>query len=368
MPAKNIVEMKFKPALLHFKFNNFATLDSKPDHETFSEIQTDCNGHEWKMELWPGGHRDDDEPGWIGLDLHVENEDLLDVRCTFSVKDANGSTSVECGDDNEYFVWGYNKIMKRSVILDEKNRILQNGALCIDVGIQVKDDKDYLFQPKSDHSKNMLNLLRSGEDADTFFIVGGREVMIHKPIIKAHAPLLASHCGSSINAIKPEVFQLLLEHIYSGNKPTKEDVLEHGKGLIDAANKYELVGLKMFVENTLVSERVLTVENVAEYILFADAKCCPLLKEYAFAFFSVHSKQVLKLETSKCLKESGELLSEIILSMNPGNGEEDISTVNELRKELGKLGLDVDGSKDALVSRLQEAKVSFDEVSLASSG
>lgn len=35
--------------------------------------------------------------------------------------------------------------------------------------------------------------------------------------------------------------------------------------------------------------------------------------------------------------------------------EEDMS-VTELRKELGKRGLDVDGSKQALVSRFQEAK------------
>ena len=354
--------MKFKPVLLHFKFDNFASLSSEPDHAAWSETQTDCNGHDWRLVLWPGGSSEYEESGWIALDLESGNNDKLDVRCIFSVKNANGSTSEVCEFEHRFDKGGIcecDKILKRSVILDETNRILQNGAFSINVGIQVKDDIDHLFHPKSDHSKNMLKLLRSGEDADAFFIVGGRAVMIHKPIVKAHAPILASHFDGIINDIKPEVFQLLLEHIYSGNKPTKEDVLEHGKGLIDAANRYELVELKMLVENMLVRERGLTVENVAEYILFADAQCCPLLKEYAFAFFSVHSKQVLKLETSKCLKESGELLSEIILSMNPGNGEEDISTVNGLRKELGKLGLDVDGSKDTLVSRLQEAYVSL---------
>ena len=100
----------------------------------------------------------------------------------------------------------------------------------------------------------------------------------------------------------------------------------------------------------------MTRENVADYILFADAQSCPLLKEYAITFFLVHYKEVLKSEHSKCLKDSGEMLSEIMLLMQPENVEGETMTVNELRKELGKRRLDVDGSKDALVSRLEEAK------------
>lgn len=44
----------------------------------------------------------------------------------------------------------------------------------------------------------------------------------------------------------------------------------------------------------------------------------------------------------------------MILS-NRGENEETLA-VNELRKELGKRKLDVDGSKQALLSRLDEAK------------
>ena len=179
---------------------------------------------------------------------------------------------------------------------------------------------------------------------------------VHSAIIHAHSPILANHCDGSINGIPPKVFQLLLEHIYSGRQPADYQILIHGKKLIDAANRYELVGLKMLVENVLVKERIITIENVAEYIVFADAQSCPLLKEYAISFFSVHCREVLKSESSKCLRESGELLSEIMLLMNPDNEDSEDMDVNELRKELGKRKLDVDGSKDALISRLEEAK------------
>ena len=42
--------------------------------------------------------------------------------------------------------------------------------------------------------------------------------------------------------------------------------------------------------------------------------------------------------------------------MHPDNMNSSTMNVNELRKELGKRKLDVDGSRDVLVSRLDEAK------------
>jgi hypothetical protein len=42
-----------------------------------------------------------------------------------------------------------------------------------------------------------------------------------------------------------------------------------------------LVNLKLAVETDLVRHRVLRKGNVADYILFADAISCALLKEYA---------------------------------------------------------------------------------------
>jgi hypothetical protein len=51
------------------------------------------------------------------------------------------------------------------------------------------------------------------------------------------------------------------------------------------------------------------------------------------------------------------LLSEIIILMGNGGDRKDKSmSVAQLRNELGKRKLDVDGSKEALVLRLEEAK------------
>lgn len=57
---------------------------------------------------------------------------------------------------------------------------------------------------------------------------------------------------------------------------------------------------------------------------------------------------------SKEIREPGELLAEIILLMD--STDEEPMTVTELRRELDKRELDVDGSKVALVERLNNAK------------
>ena len=354
--------MKFKPALLHFKFDNFASIPS--EFNVYAEEQTDCNGHKWRLALYPGGDPLNEEPGWISLFLHSGNinEGELEVKFTITVKDANGTPAKEhkCKWKfaNEFVGGGTGQAMERSVILDATNNILTNGALCVEVGIQVKDARDYLFQPPNCHCRKMLALLRSEENADASFTVGDRCFQVHSLIINANSPILANSINGTISSVHPNAFRLLLEYIYSGRVPTDKQIVKHGKDLIDITNRYEIIGLKMFVENGLVRQRIMTKENVADYILFADAQSCPLLREYAISFFSVHHREVLKSEHSKKLKESGELLSEIMLLMNIGmqDANSDSMTINELRKELGKRKLDVDGSKDALMARLEDAK------------
>jgi hypothetical protein len=206
----------------------------------------------------------------------------------------------------------------------------------------------------------MLKLFRSGEKADIAFKVGRKTIHAHSLtlILQANAPTLANLCDGQrhslvINKIHPENFELIMEYIYLGQIPAKDLIVSRGRKLIDAANRYELIKLKIAIENTPVREPV-NKRNVADYILFADAQSCPLLKEYAIAFLALHSTEVLKSEHSIRLRESNELLSEIIMQM--GNENEEAITVTELRKELGKRKLDVDGSKDTLIARLEEAK------------
>ena len=202
----------------------------------------------------------------------------------------------------------------------------------------------------------MLNLLRSRKWTDASFVVRGCFFPVHSLIINANAPLLANHINTYINNVSPDVFQLLLEYIYSGRCPKDDQTINYGPRLIGAANEYKLIEMKKFVENVLVRERVLTKQNVSGYILFADAQSCPLLKEYAISFFLTHRREILKSKHSEQLRASAKLLSEILLHKDPKNYDGGSLNVNGSRLEYDKRKLDVVGSNHTLDPRVEEAK------------
>ena len=154
-----------------------------------SEIQTDCNGNKWKLELVPGGQSDASEEGWTALFLWNRNEESLDTKYHFATKNANGAVVHkvnQCGIQecpchaycgHVYYPgeggFGCRQYMKRDDILDPNNNILKDGALCIDVSIQVKDEKHEHYDPENKLTNKMLNLLKSGERSDASFKVGG---------------------------------------------------------------------------------------------------------------------------------------------------------------------------------------------------
>ena len=279
----------YKPALLHFKFEDFASLSSETGASVYSEVQTDCNGHKWNIKLYPGG-KSTTESGWIGLFLHTKNKEALDTKFTLSLKDKERETVKEreleftfkcnCNDAG----YGNHKFMKRPVILDAEKNILKDGALYIDVTIQVKDKADGLYDSKESerHQEKMLKLLVDKKNTDVKITVGGEIFCLHSLILENNAPLLAAYCKQkkgTNNDINSDVFLMILEYVYSGFRPYDNDITAFGKELIDAANRFELVELKLAIEKVLVCERIINKANVADYILFADAQSCPLLKE-----------------------------------------------------------------------------------------
>ena len=265
--------------------------------------------------------------------------------------------------------------------------MLIDGALILDAIIQYQEPKRKSFLPNNPFKGNMLKLLDCEEDKDVFFNVGGEIIGAHKLILKANSSVLATLCtgGSSrespiyIKDTKPKVFRCILLYIYGGNcynvLTGNNFVLKHGNGkeIIDACNRYDVVGLKLKTEAVLVhncgGEEKINVENVAEWIQFADAKTCPLLKEYALSYFVARYGEVLKTQAYTNLKQCPRLMEEVMTAVynttlckdkRYGKPSKSLS-VCELREELGTLGLNVDGSKEMLVARLDTAKVKEDD-------
>ncbi|KAL9187271.1 hypothetical protein ACHAXT_001374 [Thalassiosira profunda] len=96
--------------------------------------------------------------------------------------------------------------------------------------------------------------------------------------------------------------------------------------------------------------------NLIDWLLFADAKTCPLIKEYAMALFRLRPKDFL---SNGRLTESPSLMQELLVASSDNDerlgGTAKAMSVDELRKALHEKGLDVDGSKEMLVARLQDS-------------
>jgi len=174
----------------------------------------------------------------------------------------------------------------------------------------------------------MLKLLDSEEDKDVFFNVEGQIISAHKLILKANSSVLATLCsgGSSskdspihIKDTKPDVFRHILDFLYGGNTPGDAHMLKYGIEILNACDRCDVVSLKMAAEAALVRScrkgDTINVDNVAEWIQYADSKTCPLLKEYALSYFVAWYKDVLKTESYGKFKQCPRLMEEVMTTV-----------------------------------------------------
>mmetsp|Transcript_12300 Transcript_12300/g.30077 ORF Transcript_12300/g.30077 Transcript_12300/m.30077 type:complete len:396 (+) Transcript_12300:214-1401(+) len=385
--------MASKPSIVRFKFVNFENLPHSPGYFINSSDMKDRDGNVWKLRIYPGGmagvhntdaHNINDNGAAISLSLLLQSVKTVTASIAFIVRDAVGNVYHydACDDTDTFAVQGnflrsdYHYRLKRSEIVEESNNILLDGALIVHVEIQTRIVMT--FQPPNTSAGIMKRILESKEDADVVFYVRGMSILAHKLILKMNAPILFSLCRNrsmdaplSIEDTSPEVFRIIIQYIYIGEtseamkllqlgKENEADKIEvraaMGKELIDAADRYGIVGLKLSVETALVDRCIINLDNAVDWLLFADAKNCPLLKEAATNYCAGMVKDVLNSKASEQLKQSPRLLSELLLAVsNDSNDcfdETSQMSVNDLRAKLYEKGLDVDGSKETLVTRI----------------
>lgn len=116
----------------------------------------------------------------------------------------------------------------------------------------------------------MLALLESGDNADVTFTVGNTTTpFLHTRLssklmhlfFTAFALSGVKRLFVSIKDTAPEVFRIILRYIYLGGDASEvidrlRDFDELGNDVIEAANRYGIVGLKLAVETALVEQCV----------------------------------------------------------------------------------------------------------------
>ncbi|KAL3784573.1 hypothetical protein ACHAW5_009165 [Stephanodiscus triporus] len=306
-----------------------------------------------------------------------------------------------------------------------------DGTLTVVVGVQLYREREVDFVPRnavvglsrlfveansSGDCKHGRDYEERGEISptkdsdDVAFSVGGEIVRAHRLILKLSAPTLAQLCEDfdgdtpvPIMGVRSSIFREVLRFAYGDDVPdgvlrfaygddvpdgvwtTATSATSSGDGssgandqdgtslispaieLLDAANQFGVVGLKILAETKII-EAGISISNFSDLILYADAKNCALLKERSIEFYVLNAKEVRRHPSYLRVKESASILDELMdallsrpIRRSSSSGDDDVDYetmgVNLLRRKLDILGLDVDGSKEMLIQRLRKVEL-----------
>ena len=346
-----------------------------------------CFGHQWKVGIYPGGCHGS-EVGMVAIYLMHWSEKSIDVNFKVGVKDKDGRDVVR-SKSRRYLVKapdiasirGYKNCAERSDIL----KALVAGTLVMEVEMKYTDPrvKSAPFIGENP-SRDMLRDLHTDEtSADVVFEVadGGQEInsngkrsrtsnvvrfFAHKLILKRCAPMLAALCPAgadpvsvvAISDVAPGVFRHMLSYFYGGDVD-EDGYKSHAKEILEAADRYELVSLKLEAEAEYIRSNQIDFENVMELLLYSDSKNLALLKEAVMEFIVDNGDEVLQ---KVSLKDApGGVLADLVAAVSrKTNGDADnhklgSMRISDLRKKLHEKGLGIDGSREMLVAALESA-------------
>jgi predicted amino acid-binding ACT domain protein len=377
--------------------HGFASLPSEQD-EFVNSPEFMLLGNPWFLAIYPGGITGAAE-GMVSIYLENLSDKSIEIDFGFGVSDGNGKqmeykrsaipfnfAPVGAVNNGQ----GWRNFATRLTLFNS----LVNGTLIIEVRMRLARPTKSVpphFIPENPFVKNIQRMIIDENFGDISFAVGaqlesnnGEKITettsvvfhAHRDILsKCSTGVLADICRSSVMSSSPieiidvsqEVFPHLLYSAY-GVKISDDDMKSQTKEIIDAANRYGVVNLKLEAEALLVRETVFSLENVIEHLQYAESMNCALLKEAAMDFIVENSAEVID-KISFNDVASPTLIRDVLAAVSRGkeksgvSGGEDSNNdsrfnsmrISELRRESHEKGLNVDGSREMLIAALKEA-------------
>lgn len=194
-------------------------------------------------------------------------------------------------------------------------RILCNISIYLGT-IEHVDFSDEKVKPESFSSEKLSTGLKSFVQSQTYsdvtLISNGVKFPAHKIILSAQSPVFNAMFQSNmveskknevmIEDIKPEVLKEMLHYLYTGKV---EQMNEIENDLLYAANKYDIVGLKLMCFEALI--RSMSTENVVDILVLADQHDLSSLKTRAHKFITENAKKLIEMDK----------FNEAIISLTP---------------------------------------------------
>ncbi|KAL7453420.1 hypothetical protein ACHAWC_005109 [Mediolabrus comicus] len=271
------------------------------------------------------------------------------------------------------------------------------GCVCSQKSLSIRViqgifQKSTPFVPKNPLVSKIQGIFLDEDTADIFFTLPSpnpefQDILevfpAHLFVLKACAPMLADlYYGSGeffalpgvggnlndytvieVTDVEPHIFRHLLFYVYGGSVP-EEELKTYAKDIIDAADKYAIINLKLEAEAAYVESAGITMENAVDNLLYADAKNCALLKEAVLDFLAENSVEAA--QNISFTDVPGHVINDLLVafgrSKNNDGSENDADKystmrVSELRFMLDEKGLDVDvdvdGPREAMIEALR---------------
>eukprot|EP00985_Skeletonema_marinoi_P017535 scaffold9645_cov156-Skeletonema_marinoi.AAC.1 len=385
-----------KERLFSITFDKFEELPSDKDHEIASSTFS-CLGFQWQINMYPGGEIVSSFNDMVAVFLERRSGDR-ELAIKYSIGLSKDGERINRKDEHVFDgsdIWGWSNFCSRSEIIGEWKEgedggyLVVNGALTFHVGIQLDE-----FIPKNPASSIMLKLFNDENSADVVFEICEQQksdsesdrkraktsteklYYAHRLILQHYSAELSALCATSdgmtpiiITDVKPEVFRHLLYYVYGGDI-SDDDFAVHEKDFINAADKYGVTNLKLEAEVWYVNNTEITIDNVIDSLLYADAMNCALLKESVMDFIVESKEEVMQRVSFQDVP--GDVCKDLLAAMSrhyekdsPGDDVEDETDVEktfskmrirDLRQKLDAKGLDldIDGSREALIANLKE--------------
>ena len=376
--------------IINVRYHDFENLTTTRGDAVLSPGFT-CFGHQWCVRIYPGGKTNSDD-GKVGIFLHNRSNKSITLQFGFSVKNKDHKSRIDWlspPDEGNVFPGakglGHGNICERSTIIDT----LVDGTLIIEVRMRQtigSTDMCSPFTPDNPFVKTIFGMFNDEESADVIFEVENEKVETaehkraktttafhaHRNILQksCYSTLLGELCKSggeesvgtvSITDVTPEIFRHMLYYVYGG-KISENDMNSNAKEIIDAADKYGIVTLKLEAEAAFVTSTTITFDNVIDNLLYADATNCALIKEAVMDFIYENRKEaVTKLSFNDV---PGHVITDLLTAVNreefkgstsPYVNSFNLMRVGTLRKMLDEKGLDIDGSREMMIARLRES-------------
>ena len=283
--------------------NNFSFCHQRTGEALKSPEFSTNDGPKWYLLVFPKGF-DAEHSNHVGLFLEMYSYTTLKVKYELSLlkggEKVRSRPQIADPVDWRDNAWGFRKFIDRNVLFDKRNGLLKNDDLTIycEVTTSLGEEGSSVCEPLQFRmpdcslSDDLERLLDDQTELGDVILVaaGGEKIYAHKVILVARSPVFAAMFEHemteskfnrvNITDVEPAVLRGMLRYIYTGRKPQKLEQM--AKGLLAAADKYDLERLKMMCEEVLAEK--ISTNGVADLLFLADRHNAGYLKKLAMDF------------------------------------------------------------------------------------